>query len=270
MHALEGAARYGLHGAAPTGMDGCYGMVSWVVQQDWDAVGCGDAKADAGLVGEGSVDALEQLATLVGGRGEVGVVNGEDARAVCLIRDDELARTVGQGFEQESLVAGHVFGAVARVGSAVHRGIGADARSSLAGGAEAEDVGLIGKMTHEADVFPDLEHQMRHVYSLIVLHDSVYPGHAVAQSHPLGGEVGVAYDGVDLPEAKRLKRILPTGSGSLDGKSLVPVGTTQQVADFWNSVAPVVLERKAALPDQGAAAFLHQGPKSETVLPVAA
>ena len=84
--------------------------------------------------------------------------------------------------------------------------------------------------------------------------------HPVAESHFLGGEVGVADDGVQFVEVQRVEPVFPAGFCCFDGVSLVPVFTGQQVSDFRDQPVLVFLHRDAALPDHLPGVFEEHAP----------
>jgi hypothetical protein len=55
LHFADGFDDDALEGAAPAGVDGGYGALFWVDEENWDAVGGLDAEEETGAVGGGSV-----------------------------------------------------------------------------------------------------------------------------------------------------------------------------------------------------------------------
>ena len=89
-HGTDGFLDDALDGASPPGMDGTDSMVNAVVEQHWDAVGCGHTDAHTTEIGHQRIDALQCLLSFCGGLSHEVLVDFSHLGKMYLMRYDEL------------------------------------------------------------------------------------------------------------------------------------------------------------------------------------
>ena len=119
-------------------------IVCRIVQKNGHTVGCGDAYADSGNIGEDAIDAFEQHPAYVLRQREK--FPADDARidVVCLMRHYDVALLHAQDSGKSLAALGGVLWRVAAILVHVETGIVALARSAVACGAERRHSGSGG------------------------------------------------------------------------------------------------------------------------------
>ena len=120
-HRTDGFGDNALHRTAPTGMDGGYGPVCFIIKKHRYAVGRRDADADARHVGHHGVDAFKAFAA---GHFIELKQRGTDCKhflAMHLVRQDEPVRLYAQFAAQGGAVGGYVSRIVATIAVYVKR-----------------------------------------------------------------------------------------------------------------------------------------------------